>query len=305
MIAKQSERSRVLCTKDYSIFKLNQFKVDPKHLNQMLIEMRQKNLSRDLPIMVDENYNVLDGRYRFHVNRILDEPVYYKIAEVGNAIDFAVAKDLCSRYSSYEYALMHSDSVHYRILMEHASSFPFGFRVFMAVIGVRGNRYSEKYSTFKRGGFVWTDIENDITANFLQAYDFCKKIFPHNFKMKLLDRINDSGIPGELNGIRVSAKDILSLMSNGVFDIEFAQKFCDENREAIMLYNSVIKDGLSSPNGIPELVRIEYYIEDIKANRGRAGSSVLYWRGPSVEWILHRAERRGLLDSVHSDTVDD
>lgn len=86
-IVKQSEKSRILQTKDYSIFNFPDFKVSKKHLNVISESIDEKNLSVDYPILVDDEYNIIEGRYRFLALYNKQLPIHYKVTEVTTLQD--------------------------------------------------------------------------------------------------------------------------------------------------------------------------------------------------------------------------
>lgn len=77
MIDKESD-IKVYVTEDYSIF--NQLngnrKVMPRHVNE-IVNSIQKNGYYPVPILVDNNYTIIDGQHRFEALKQLNLPVYY------------------------------------------------------------------------------------------------------------------------------------------------------------------------------------------------------------------------------------
>lgn len=77
MIDKESD-IKVYVTEDYSIF--NQLngnrEVIPRHVNE-IVNSIQKNGYYPVPILVDNNYTIIDGQHRFEALKQLNLPVYY------------------------------------------------------------------------------------------------------------------------------------------------------------------------------------------------------------------------------------
>jgi len=108
---KVSEKSRILVSKDYSMFEFPDFKVSSKHMEEMKSSIQKKNLLPDYPILVDDKYSIIEGRYRFLACYDLRLPVYYKIAEVTELKDAISIKhihknihfeDVVNMYASME-----------------------------------------------------------------------------------------------------------------------------------------------------------------------------------------------------------
>lgn len=91
---KPSERSRILSTKDFSLFEFPDVKISKKHLEWVKESILEKNLLPDYPILVDEKYNILDGKYKFLACYELKIPINYKIAEVTNIFDATRVKQI-------------------------------------------------------------------------------------------------------------------------------------------------------------------------------------------------------------------
>lgn len=156
MKAKVTERSRILNTRDYSLFKMTEmFRIRKLHLHNLIEGMKDKNLSKDLPIIIDADYNILDGKYRFLANKALGEDIYYKVAEAGNYMDFMIAKDVSLKLVAKDYAILHANNINYRKLLEACDRVPFSFdNILNQIVGI--NYRSHKiYRAFKNGEFVW------------------------------------------------------------------------------------------------------------------------------------------------------
>lgn len=77
------EKHVVHCTKDYNLFKnleMNRGREDcisPVHAQRLENLIRERNLLEFRPILVDENYRVIDGHHRLFVAEKLGLPIYY------------------------------------------------------------------------------------------------------------------------------------------------------------------------------------------------------------------------------------
>jgi hypothetical protein len=93
-IVKESEKSRILQTRDFSLFEFPDVKISKKHLEWVKESILDKNLLPDYPILVDDQYNILDGKYKFLACYELKIPIHYKIAEVTTLMDAIRIKEI-------------------------------------------------------------------------------------------------------------------------------------------------------------------------------------------------------------------
>jgi len=72
--------SELKFTTDYEIFKLlkSNRQVHSAHVSKLMESIKTKNLIKDFPLIVNENYEVLDGQHRLEALKLLGLPVYYK-----------------------------------------------------------------------------------------------------------------------------------------------------------------------------------------------------------------------------------
>lgn len=158
MKAIASEINRVLSTQDYSIFKVDdRFRFSESKLKIIIGEMAFKNLSKDLPIIVDENYNVLDGKYRLEAAKKLALPVHYKVAEVSNMLDLMKAKNVSFKPTNYDFIIYHQDKIAYRKLLDWAKALPYSYEDIGHHFGsgICEKASSSSYKSFINGEFEW------------------------------------------------------------------------------------------------------------------------------------------------------
>lgn len=74
-------------TKDYSIFTLRKDnrKIDTGHLNKLIKSIESKNMLDLRPILVNSDYEVIDGQHRLHAAKFLSVPIFYQIQEDSSA----------------------------------------------------------------------------------------------------------------------------------------------------------------------------------------------------------------------------
>lgn len=173
-----TERNRVLSTKDYGLFKYKIHRLNERKLAILIDEMSIKNISKDTAIIVDAEFNILDGRYRFEANKKLNAPIYYKVAEVANKLDLMKASSLSTKPTNYEYVLMHQDKLAYRKVLEWANVLPYSFEDIIRILNesylVHQNR---RYSNIFRNGEMEYTKEDDFKLNKFKDFvsEFSKK----------------------------------------------------------------------------------------------------------------------------------
>lgn len=198
MKVKETEKNRVLFTEDYSVFKINEHaKIFNKKIEEMIISMEVKNLSKDMPILVDENYNVIDGKYRFLANKQLGNPIYFKVSQVTNYLDALTANELNSKPTLMDYLLAHKDKLAYRKALEYKSKLPYPVHDIInygftdEVPGTGNGRWfkvrsirSKGFQQFIRGGMVFnktTEFRLNRIENFVdkiyKSFDLIEKDF--------------------------------------------------------------------------------------------------------------------------------
>src|SRR6478752_4244772 len=166
-----AERNRVLSTKDYGLFKYKIHRLNERKLMVLIDEMSIKNISKDTPIIVDAEFNILDGRYRFEANKKLNASIYYKVAEVANKLDLMKASSLSTKPTNYEYVLMHQDKLAYRKVLEWANILPYSFEDIIRLLTqsylIHQNRH---YSNIFRNGEMEYDKEDDFKLNKIKGF---------------------------------------------------------------------------------------------------------------------------------------
>lgn len=131
---KPSEKSRILETKDYSLFNLPDHKVSKRHLGIIKESITQKNLSKDYPILVDDDYNIIEGKYRFLALYESGLPINYKVAEVTDIRDAIRIKWIHKNMPLEDVIKVYSSIKSYNDLLLLKDEFPdMSFRIILMV----------------------------------------------------------------------------------------------------------------------------------------------------------------------------
>lgn len=121
-LVKESEKSRILKSKDYSMFEFPDFKVSKKHLERMKESIQSfGNLCPDEPIVVDpKTYKIIKGRYRFLACYDLQLPIHYKISEVTTEKNAVATKHIHKQIAVEDVVKLYADLKPYNdILVLH------------------------------------------------------------------------------------------------------------------------------------------------------------------------------------------
>jgi hypothetical protein len=78
-LQQDKEVNQVYKTNDYSKFKSKDGNrnLNELHLKRLTESVKQNDLLHANPILINENYEVIDGQHRFNVCTILGKPIYY------------------------------------------------------------------------------------------------------------------------------------------------------------------------------------------------------------------------------------
>jgi len=173
----KSEKNRILKTKDYTIFNINKDdKIHKLHLDKIAYAIQEKNLLKDFPILVDDSYNILDGKYRFQACKNLGFEVYYKIAEVSTYLDALKARSLNNKPTLIDFSKHHSDKLFYRKLLEVNKILPYSFNSVLLnmfdVYFVRKDKRIKSYNEFMNGSLEYTQEMNFKINSTLEFIDY-------------------------------------------------------------------------------------------------------------------------------------
>lgn len=99
-------------TEDYSRFKYlkKNREVSSAHVSKLVNSIKIKNLMRDLPIIVNQNMEILDGQNRFEALKILKLPVYYKFAIDMSDNDISLINSMSKRWTLEDYLHQYSSN---------------------------------------------------------------------------------------------------------------------------------------------------------------------------------------------------
>ncbi len=118
-VVLSTEKTRILNTKEYALFTLNDtLSISTKHLNKIKDSISEKNLCKDYPILVNDKYEVLEGKYRFLACYDLRLPIFYKISEVTTFNDAIALKHINRKVPFEDIINVYRNNPNYGNLLE-------------------------------------------------------------------------------------------------------------------------------------------------------------------------------------------
>lgn len=148
-------------TLDYNIFKIirGNRPIKASHVQDLMNSIRENNLLKARPILVNENLEVIDGQHRLEAAKILGVEIYYEIIEGLKINDVAIINSNQRNWKLDYFLELHSESLkneNYISLKDWLSKNDFslnqGISFFMDECDV--NEFRIK---FKKGDFIFND----------------------------------------------------------------------------------------------------------------------------------------------------
>lgn len=95
----------ILSTTDYSIFKeiTSNREVNEPHVLSLTKAILEKNMLEINPIIVNENYEIIDGQHRLEAAKRLNVPIYYMVSSEVNKTDISRLNSHSLKWSVMDY----------------------------------------------------------------------------------------------------------------------------------------------------------------------------------------------------------
>jgi hypothetical protein len=150
-------------TSDYTIFKKmdGNREVLPGNVRQLVRSMVDNgNLTQNVPVLVNEHMEVVDGQHRLAALQQLGWPVYYRIEE-GLGLSVVQALNNAGRNWSWkDYASSHAAHIpDYQKFLDLANEFGIGFGVVIMYCGENDSKSRNRTATFNAGDFRFKSYE--------------------------------------------------------------------------------------------------------------------------------------------------
>ena len=95
----------ILETSDYSIFQKHSSNrnIDKSNLNKIINSIKARNLLYLRPIIVNKNFEIIDGQHRLEAAKYLELPVFYQIQPEAVDEDIILLNDNMKRWTIDDY----------------------------------------------------------------------------------------------------------------------------------------------------------------------------------------------------------
>lgn len=231
-INQDEVKTSIYMTYDYSKFNFlkENRKLNTKNYAKLLASMKEEQLI--IPVLVNENYCIVDGQHRFTVSKELGLPVYYYMIEGYNISEVRRANMVSSNWTKNDFLNMHvqEGKEDYIELKKLSDDFKITIndllRLFAAVQN-KNQRITMK--NFEKGTFtidgkeIITNFLNDLQDfKFFKNYNskpfvaaFSKLYFNDRYSHKrMLQRLQVRSMAVEK---RVNTDDYLTMLTRDVY----------------------------------------------------------------------------------------
>jgi hypothetical protein len=190
--------NQVFVTNDYTKFKLLQGNrsVDPAHVQELVNSMQEQYLQ--MPIHVNQDFQVIDGQHRLEACQELGLPIYYMLHDGWALDEVHILNTHQVNWNSIDY--LHSfasrGNDQYKIFLKFMEDYGFGYQVSYALLtstssAPRGHKTKE----FRKGKFEVVDLQRAVKladiiktfASFYAGYHTMNKVsYRDNFCLAII-----------------------------------------------------------------------------------------------------------------------
>ncbi len=174
----------ILSTTDYSIFKTvtGNREISRGHVSKLADAIDNRNMLSARPIIVNAEFEVIDGQHRLEAAKLLNVPIYYVVMARGDYKDVAILNEAAMNWSSGDYVTMFAKQGYpqYKKLEDLVKDYDISVSYVLhaiKMVDVHSGSYSRdsfvdnELHIFKSGDFVLpqkTEIELRKYLNMLQ-----------------------------------------------------------------------------------------------------------------------------------------
>lgn len=148
-------------TTDYRRFRSSDSRpVDLAHVEELVDAISTKNLLREFPILVTDNFSVLDGQHRLRAAERLGVPVFYMVTSAATVDDIVNTNDDTKHWTGRDFLERHvmAGKADYIILKRFWATYPF----LTLKVAYELCHYGDKsglHIKFKRGLYHCNDLK--------------------------------------------------------------------------------------------------------------------------------------------------
>lgn len=151
--------------------------IKKNHLSRLRRSISEKNLLEYNPIIVNENFQIIDGQHRFESAKSSNEPIYYV---VGNGLGFDDVVRLNTNVKDWginDYLNSYCDLGYEEYIKTRKFANKFGLSVSnsIAILSIKGWITKAGYKDFKEGNFEITNMEKatEFAQRLREIAPFC------------------------------------------------------------------------------------------------------------------------------------
>jgi|TARA_R100000995_G_C3473992_1_gene119858 hypothetical protein len=159
------DKNKVYKTKEYSLFKYlkGNRAVNELHVRRLVEAIKEKDLQ--VPIIVDDKMNVVEGQHRLEAYKIVGLPICYIMKDNIGLEDVRKLNSVARKWTLTEYLMSYVKlgNHDYELLEWFHRTYEFGLSECIAMLNDKGYTASKEIKEFKEGKFVIKDLEQGKT----------------------------------------------------------------------------------------------------------------------------------------------
>lgn len=140
-------------TTDYKIFKRVQGNrpVDVNHVKSLISSVAQKNLLENIPLIVNDKMEVIDGQHRLEVSKAMGIPVYYISVPKADISDIRRLNSYSRPWSVFDYLDSYIDlgKTDYKQLKSFASKYSLSISNALIILSNPNGEVHRRTTTLK------------------------------------------------------------------------------------------------------------------------------------------------------------
>lgn len=153
-------------TEKYSMFKKQHCNRDiqENHVKHLMASIKQENLLYLEPILVNKQFEVIDGQHRLEAAKRLQVEIYYRVDDNLSESSIALLNNntLRWKYNDWLNYYNNTGNIHYHKLDQFAKKNSIHLTIALAMLGVTHGGNSMR--SFKRGMFKFPDAQDELEA---------------------------------------------------------------------------------------------------------------------------------------------
>lgn len=211
-------------TTDYDIFKFleyNRYKITKESLDRLIKSIKERNLLHHRPILVNEDFYIIDGQHRLLAAKELKVPIFYTISEDFQQKDVHVYNEAQKQWVDLDYLNYYEKrgNPHYKRLKEEFINRKMSLRATLVALSSSGSRSVGK--KLREGSFQWDDQCEEALFKLDTAKEIIDTIAQKSVKKPtwLNKRSFQIGLIRLLSQYEVQPNDVIEAIENNIHKI--------------------------------------------------------------------------------------